>query len=86
MSTESTRIRDEHLIAAMAVVLTSGLVIENERGDARIERAADGQFHVLTLERVGTLRPVKELFDDVREAIRFYLDANERSLDASRET
>ncbi len=76
MTSDATKARDEHLIAAMAVILTSGYAIENHRGDARIERE-DGQFRVLTLEHPdrGLARPIREHFDDVNEAIRYYLDA-----------
>lgn len=71
---DAERARDEHLIAAIAVVLTSGYAVENSRGDARIERI-DGEFQVLTLEQAGSLRPVRDQFEDVHEAVRYYLDA-----------
>jgi hypothetical protein len=80
MTTEAVKARDEQLIAAMTVTLTSGYAIENARGDARLE-CVGPQFSVLKLERqegiVGAtpLRPVREMFDDVREAVRYYLDA-----------
>ncbi len=81
MSNDTEQARDEHLIAAMSVVLASGYAIENQAGDARIERLVDGQTSVLTLERskpgyvVPIPRPTREHFDDVREAVRYYLDA-----------
>lgn len=79
MTDEASKARDAHLVAAMAVTVTSGYAIENARGDARLERFGE-QFSVLRLERnesvVGhaPLRPVRELFDDVAEAVRWYLD------------
>jgi hypothetical protein len=79
---DATKARDAHLIASMAVVLTSGFAIENGRGIARIERDGDG-YRVLTLEQrdpddtasFWSTRLVREHFDDLNEAIRYYLDA-----------
>lgn len=79
MTDEETkaRARDEHLIAAMAVVLTSGYAIERDSGRAaRLDRVGDA-YGVLTLEPGPGVRPVREIFDDVHEAIRYYLDACE---------
>lgn len=73
--TDAAKARDEHLIAAIAVVLTSGFFVENARGDARLDREGD-QFRVLTIERDpdNFIRPVNECFEDMHEAIRYYLD------------
>jgi len=73
MTDPAERARDEHLVAAMAVVLTSGFAVENKAGTARIERNDDDEFRVLTIEDDG-LRPMPERFDEVTEAIRYYLD------------
>lgn len=74
MSNDVEKARDAQLVAAIAVVVTSGFAVENARGDARVERIDDA-YHVLTLERVGSLRPVRDQFDDAHEAVRYYLDA-----------
>lgn len=78
MSNEAKKARDEQLIASIAVVLTSGFAIESSQGDARIERIGE-LCDVLTLQRHDALRPIREHFDDLHEAIRYYLDHCEGS-------
>lgn len=63
------RAHEEHLMAAFAVVLThpAGFHIQLS-DDLRIERRPDGQFAV-------QFTPVaEELFEDVRDAVSYYLD------------
>jgi len=81
MTTESdliTRVHEEHLMAAFAVVLThpAGYGIELF-ADLWLDRLEDGRFRVSQHDAKGTMTS-EELFDDVREAISFYLDLRDQ--------
>ena len=69
-------------MAAFAVVLThpAGFGIELS-ADLWIDRLEDGRFRVSRHDDKGTMTS-EELFDDVREAVSFYLDLHESTLKA----
>lgn len=90
-----TRVHEEHLMAALAVVLThpTGFNVELDGGDAWME-SRDGQFLVRYLV-VDTVRPElnetdkhveTETFNDVREAINYFLDLRDLQLGADQQT
>jgi len=71
---ERKRAHEEQLMAAFAVVLThpAGFGIELF-ADLWIEHLEDGRFRVSRQKDDNTVSD-EELFDDVREAVSYYLD------------
>lgn len=81
MSTNSdliARVHEEHLMAAFAVVLThpAGFGIELFT-NLWIDRVEDGRFRVAEFDEHMKMTS-EELFDDVREAIGYYLDLRDQ--------
>jgi hypothetical protein len=72
MTDDLTRVHEEQLMAAFAVVLThqAGFCIELD-ADLWIDRVEGGRFRVSRRENRMTS---EELFDDVRQAVSYYLD------------
>lgn len=68
MTDEIRRVRDEHVMAAIAVALTAGLTIEH-RSHTRIEPVPAG----FVVKAAGDF-VVDEHFDDVRSAVGYFLD------------
>ena len=65
------RAHEEHLMSAFAVVLTHPASFEIVLGiNLAIDRSEDGRFRVTCKRESWT----EELFDDVREAVNYYLD------------
>jgi hypothetical protein len=75
MTDDLTRVHEEQLMAAFAVVLThqAGFGIELD-ADLWIDRLEDGRFRVARNDLEETRMTSEELFDDVRQAVSFYLD------------
>ena len=77
MTTDSdliARVHEEHLMAAFAVVLTHPACFGIELfADLWIDRLEDGRFRVSRHDESGKMTS-EELFDDVREAVSYYLD------------
>lgn len=69
------RVHEEHIMAAFAVVLThpAGFGIELF-ADLWIDRLEDGRFRVARYDTDMKTMTLEELFDDVREAVSYYLD------------
>lgn len=69
------RAHEEHLMAAFAVVLThlAGFGIELF-ADLWIDRREDGRFRVSRNDVRKNVTLHEELFDDVRDAVNYYLD------------
>lgn len=76
MSEQAAKARDEHLVAAIAVILThpAGFGIE-VMTDLWIHRGEDARFYVSRMH-LGKLLP-EDVFDEVSDAARFFLDARE---------
>ena len=90
MTTDSDRIaraHEEQLMAAFAVVLTHPACFGIELfADLWIDHLEDGRFRVSQHDAAGNMTS-EELFDDVREAISYYLDLrDERQLGCDYET
>jgi len=68
------RAHEEHLMSAFAVVLTHPASFGIElMADLWIDRVEDGRFRIARYD--GNMKMTsEELFDDVREAINYYLD------------
>lgn len=73
------RAHEEHLMAAFAVVLThpAGFGIELD-ADLWIDRVEDGRFRVSRNDLRKNQMTSEELFDDVREAVSYYLDLRDQ--------
>jgi hypothetical protein len=73
MTAEAAKARDAQLVAAFAVILThpAGFGIELF-ADLWIDPIEDGRFRVGRM-RLGQL-VTEEIFEDVSDAVRFYLD------------
>lgn len=75
------RAHEEHLMSAFAVVLTHPAHFGIELcGDLWIDRLEDGRFRVgrKMFETPSSGEKTEEFFDDVREAISYYLDVREQ--------
>jgi len=74
MTDDLTRVHEEQLMAAFAVVLThqAGFGIELF-ADLWIDRVEDGRFRVARYNGAAQMTS-EELFDDVRSAVGYYLD------------
>jgi len=70
MTSEAAKARDEHLIAALVVVLVAGHAIERE--DVRLYREDNGRFVVRI--RVDQFTYNIEFFDEAHDAAALYLD------------
>lgn len=71
MSDDEIKTRDEHLMAALCVALSSGYTVEDVSGALRIYED-DGRY-IVRVDHVATDIRIEE-FDDVRSAVAFYLD------------
>lgn len=72
------RAHEEHLMAAFAVVLTHPASFGIELfADLWIDRVEDGRFRV-TRRTSSTIAESEEFFDDVREAVSYYLDLRDQ--------
>jgi hypothetical protein len=75
MTDPQARARDEQLIAAMTVVLTAGHTIQDAEGELRVIAAPEGLYLVTNMdEEPKADYLVREEFDDVHAAVRYYLD------------
>ena len=72
------RAHEEHLMAALAVVLThpAGFGIELF-ATLWLDRVEDGRFRIAEYDKDHKMTS-EELFDDVREAIGYYLDLRDQ--------
>lgn len=73
------RVHEEQLMAALAVVLThpAGFGVELN-ADLWIDRLEDGRFRVSRNDLRKNQMISEELFDDVREAVNYYLDLRDQ--------
>ena len=73
MTHEATKAREEHLVAAIVVVLVAGHVVENNL--IQVYRTKEGRFVVkIKGEDFGILTERDDIFDDGHTAAAYYLD------------
>ena len=75
MTEEAAQARDEHVMSALAVILTAGHKVVCNDGSLAIKRTPDGQFEVRIAGLDSGLPTERDdVFDDVRSAVAYYLD------------